>query len=235
MRFLWRRLGSTARGARAFLQAKAPAETASSVIADRSGSFRVATATGIGIARQAKPGTPDTTFAEIIEVQEPGEAPYLVFNDPKTKIDRRVLLTKGTRVETLGKKLEWREVRVLSGPEAGRKGLIRSKFLAPISAPPPVPAASGTPTQKSKDTQSAGDRLEKEANQYGTENLVIPDVTNKVKLAIKLIKNVRDGYTANPEDRSGLKYLRAVYQLLSDTTAEAKMSKAFVNLEADDS
>jgi hypothetical protein len=112
---------------------------------------------GVGIV----PGSTGLDTAEIIELKEAWDKPYLVFYDPEIKGDRRLQLTKGTRVELMGPKKQWRQVRVISGPHEKQTGIVQDKFLAsaspapktaPARAPKPAaPAPAAAPAQQGKD------------------------------------------------------------------------------------
>jgi hypothetical protein len=94
----------------------------------------VQNATGPGVARQ--PATPD-----IAEVVIPKDDPnsYLVYADPTIKganKDRRLLLPAGTKMEARKKTGEWREVRLVDGPDPGRTGMLKEKFVHLLPAAP---------------------------------------------------------------------------------------------------
>jgi len=99
--------------------------------------------------------------AEIMEVKEAWDKPYLVFYDPTIKGDRRLQLEKGTRVELIGPKKRWRQVRVISGPHEQQTGMVQDRFVvsaspaqkpaAPQTPQPAAPAPKAAPAQQGKD------------------------------------------------------------------------------------
>jgi hypothetical protein len=111
--------------------------------AKASGGQPSATAHNIGSVG-IMPGSSATETAEVIEMKEAWDKPYLVFYDPEIKGDHRLQLAKGTKVELIGPKKQWRQVRVISGPHEKQTGMIQDKFLA-AAAPAAKPAAAKTP------------------------------------------------------------------------------------------
>jgi uncharacterized protein DUF4157 len=147
---------------------KAPAPGKDAGQQSQAGSHNIA---NVGIVSGQKSGE----TAEIIEVKEPWDKPYLVFYDSSIKGDRRLQLEKGTKVEIIGPKKQWREVRVLTGPHEKQTGVIQDKFLAPSSpgqksatAPktpkPATPAPAAKPAGKGKDMWSVDEAFAEPAD-----------------------------------------------------------------------
>ena len=130
-------------------------------------------AQGGRIARQPKPGAP--TLAEVVIPKDDPNA-YLVFYDSAIQKDRRLLLPAGTRVEVLKKTGEWREVRLVTGPEPNRTGLLKDKFLAVLpSEASSTPAADAKKTEPQAQPQGAGatDPLKRPAKQIMADDKYI--------------------------------------------------------------
>ncbi|HEV2863325.1 MAG TPA: DUF4157 domain-containing protein [Pyrinomonadaceae bacterium] len=127
------------------------------------------------IARQPKPG-PTTTLAEVVIPKDDPNA-YLVFYDPAIKKDRRLLLPAGTRVEVLKKTGEWREVKLVTGPEPNRTGLLKEKFLAVLPAEtkstPAADAKKAEPQQPQPQGGGAVDPLKRSAKEIMADDKYI--------------------------------------------------------------